>query len=699
MELFKIKNGEVVGVIDFDSDEDEDKDKDEKEIREQDEENKLKWEKDALEEAIMKDLELMKKEREDQEKKVKEEKEKLKEEEKKKNDRESTLGKNEMHVIAKYFESVYDFINAEKTNKEFRGLFESFYYNPISTISEKERALFKNLKTYHMYEEEGEQYQIKYPKYTKENEIETETEMYKRFENEQLYTEYYEEVKNKFFDKSDPDDIKRNYKRINHDWHEKIKMINRGINTEHNLQPKPNPYNQVDQKFVEWRFPDQNHLSLDDDDEEETPIDVNEIIDMYNDADDDKKMKVVYHTPMDKCQYEKVKEELGDWFELKKGGNMTTIDDVKANGYTEVDGVIDTTEIVPDREENNEKMIKVDLHEYGFLVKGSYWFSDALRKTFDIKNSVYEVILPPAMIELGDSMFFGCRIESIDIPASVTELGKFCFSDCRRLTEFRASSVKKVGEQCFRDCEVLKTIVLSDKIEELPEHCFCNCRKLEHLYFNNTNNVIGGDNVIPDSVKKIGRRCFHDCESLEEITIPESVIELDECFCDCSSLKYIHNNGSIKYLGDVCFSNCRKLELVGRHKKDDYQLTIDLELEIIGSGTFLHVGATSLYLPDSVKILKRHSFFHYSRLEKLHIPRELLFVEEQAFEGCENLRRLVFNRDLILIESDNFEECNITIEVPKTAHVNIKKENVKVIRYDDSRKIDDEDETKMEITK
>ena len=467
MELFKIKNGEVVGVIDFDSDEDEE------EVREQDEEEeKLKWEKEALEEAIMTDLELMKKEREDQEKKMKEEEGKLKEEEKKKNDRESTLGKNEMYVIAKYFESVYDFINAEKTNKEFRGLFESFYYNPISTISEKERALFKNMKTYHMYEEEGERYQIKYPKYTKENEIETETEMYKRFEDERqnIYTEYYEEVKNKFFDKSNPDDIKRNYKRINHDWHEKLKMINRGINTEHNLQPKSNPYGQVDQKFVERRFPDQNHLSLDDDDDEETPIDVNEILDMYNDADDDKKMKVVYHVPMDKCQYEKVKEELGDWFELKKGGNMTTIDDVKANGYTEVDGVIDTTEIVPDREENNEKMIKVDLHEYGFLVKGSYWFSDVLRKMFDIKNSVYEVILPPAMIELGESMFFGCRIESIDIPESVTELGKFCFSDCRRLTEFRASSVRKVGEQCFRDCEVLKTIIFS--------HCQVSTKKL-----------------------------------------------------------------------------------------------------------------------------------------------------------------------------------------------------------------------------
>ena len=161
----------------------------------------------------------------------------------------------------------------------------------------------------------------------------------------------------------------------------------------------------------------------------------------------------------------------------------------------------------------------------------------------------------------------------------------------------------------------------------------------------------------------------------------------------------VYNNGSIKYIGDACFSGCRKLELIGRHKKDDYQLTIDLDLEIISPFTFAYTEINSFYLPDSVKIFKECCFRHNESLKKIHVPRELLFVEGHVFDECKNLRKIVFNKDLLLIEPNNFGGCDITIEVPKKAHVNIEKKNVRIIRYNDNRKIDDEDETKMEIIK
>ena len=56
--------------------------------------------------------------------------------------------------IAKYFNTIYDYINVEKCCKEYNGLMETYKYNPISFRNEKEREIFKNIETYHFYSRE-----------------------------------------------------------------------------------------------------------------------------------------------------------------------------------------------------------------------------------------------------------------------------------------------------------------------------------------------------------------------------------------------------------------------------------------------------------------------------------------------------------------------------------------------------------------
>ena len=56
-----------------------------------------------------------------------------------------------MIIISKYFNTINDYINIEKTCKEYNGLIESFHFNPIPFQNEKEREIFKNIETYHFY--------------------------------------------------------------------------------------------------------------------------------------------------------------------------------------------------------------------------------------------------------------------------------------------------------------------------------------------------------------------------------------------------------------------------------------------------------------------------------------------------------------------------------------------------------------------
>ena len=66
----------------------------------------------------------------------------------------STIDQHSMMVISKYFDIIEDYINIEKSNKQYGGIIEQFKYNPIPFRNDKEREIFKNIETYHYYREE-----------------------------------------------------------------------------------------------------------------------------------------------------------------------------------------------------------------------------------------------------------------------------------------------------------------------------------------------------------------------------------------------------------------------------------------------------------------------------------------------------------------------------------------------------------------
>ena len=56
-----------------------------------------------------------------------------------------------MMVIGKYLNTFGDYVNLEKTCKEYRGITEQYRFNAIPFKNEKEREAFKNVETYHLY--------------------------------------------------------------------------------------------------------------------------------------------------------------------------------------------------------------------------------------------------------------------------------------------------------------------------------------------------------------------------------------------------------------------------------------------------------------------------------------------------------------------------------------------------------------------
>ena len=56
-----------------------------------------------------------------------------------------------MSLASKYFNSIDDYVNVEKTCRGYRGTIEQFKYNPIPLTTRNERNVFSGIEMYHFY--------------------------------------------------------------------------------------------------------------------------------------------------------------------------------------------------------------------------------------------------------------------------------------------------------------------------------------------------------------------------------------------------------------------------------------------------------------------------------------------------------------------------------------------------------------------
>jgi len=165
---------------------------------------------------------------------------------------------------------------------------------------------------------------------------------------------------------------------------------------------------------------------------------------------------------------------------------------------------------------------------------------------FDVDEEVTvpESIEGYPVVEIGDSAFWGCIIESIIIPPNVQSLGSYSFSGCQQLKKVQLSKfLKNIGESAFEHCNTLRFIDIPEGTKEIGKNAFINSQPYWSSY-----------NVrIPDSVKQIGDQ--------SDTLIENVFIEFDE-------------NSARKYgiiMGTPSFSSQEKkqyLELMKRNRKN-----------------------------------------------------------------------------------------------------------------------------------
>jgi hypothetical protein len=146
-------------------------------------------------------------------------------------------------------------------------------------------------------------------------------------------------------------------------------------------------------------------------------------------------------------------------------------------------------------------------------------------EAFGSCRKLMSVTIPEGVIEIGNAAFSDCPLTAVTLPKSLKTLGEIAFSYAK-ISAVTIPAVTDVGRAAFSHCENLRTVTLSEGMEEISSQMFENCTALTAI-------------ALPASIKEIGELAFGWCTNLAAVTIPDSVETIEfsyDSFQGCSKL-------------------------------------------------------------------------------------------------------------------------------------------------------------------
>ena len=196
--------------------------------------------------------------------------------------------------------------------------------------------------------------------------------------------------------------------------------------------------------------------------------------------------------------------------------------------------------------------------------------------------------------------------EGDNTQVAIDFLGRSTLEEVRlpaNITQFERPST-------FRGCEMLKRVILPEKLKEIPAYFFKECPNLTTL-------------VIPNSVTKIGREAF--CESgISQITLSENLTTIEAMAFSESGLT---------------------------------QITLPESLTTIEASAFNKTKLETITIPEKVTAIPTDCFYQCENLTRAMFPNTLTTIDARAFRGCSNLTNIDIPTSLETIGVGAFGDC------------------------------------------
>lgn len=150
------------------------------------------------------------------------------------------------------------------------------------------------------------------------------------------------------------------------------------------------------------------------------------------------------------------------------------------------------------------------------------------------------------------------------------------------------------------------------------------------------------------TVTKIGEWAFNKCNSLTEVTIPNTVDEIDyQAFYYCPNLKKVTIHEGVKTIGQTAFIGCTQLTSItipGTIKNMDQAFS--------GNTALSHVTLT-----NGISNISNMAFKGCTGLTEIKVPISVEQICPGAFNGCTNLKSVLLEKNIKIINVNAFNDC------------------------------------------
>lgn len=246
------------------------------------------------------------------------------------------------------------------------------------------------------------------------------------------------------------------------------------------------------------------------------------------------------------------------------------------------------------------------------------------------------------------------RVTKVVIPEGVEEVRCVAFSKCPNLEEVVIPSTLKTitaNKSLCASCPKLETVYFNAAEFKCGSYMlFPYCDALKKAVFGETVKTVSGFNyskveecVFEEGLENIGTSAFANCKNLTSISLPQSVVLIDDgAFSGCEKLAEIDLGGA-QSIGERAFYDCALLA------------TPDLSKVVkIGKNAFTNCSAlTSLSLSAGCDVGDRA--FSASGITELTIARNSKI--DASFIDCNRLKKVVFTGGDCDIAACSFNGC------------------------------------------
>ena len=277
------------------------------------------------------------------------------------------------------------------------------------------------------------------------------------------------------------------------------------------------------------------------------------------------------------------------------------------------------------------------------------------------------------VIALGDNAFKGKKLlEYVEIPNNVVKIGSYVFANTS-LTDLKLpEKLTYLGRCVLSGNTGVTEIVIPKTLATVgaewgnilagdgPFH-ESNVQKAtlekgitsipRNLFHKNTTLT---QVTIPDTMTKIEEFAFAECGNLESVSLPDNVNQIGEYVFAKTGIKEINIPDTVTIIRDHTFKNCTALKTINWSKS----------ITDIQSYAFENCDAlTKLAIPNTVTNIGEGAFYECGGLSAIAVPNSVKTLGSRAFENCDDLAKVSISDSVTSMGEKAFYDCDALTDV------------------------------------